>query len=366
MNSLNINSVINNRYPNSQSYVQQHKTFFGSLKVPLQCDTVSFKGYSDIENCKEKSYGKYGYGQNREIHHRTCFFRNIETLKFIKDELQKRFPEGTQIWDYGCSDGEESLSLAMLFNPDPDKIDNRYKIKGFDLNPDLIKRINKGIYSIFDSVEKYTNDGFLLKKDSGLSKNQRELKKIFNRYLVKTEKPLDLSFNNEKKIKSDGEEVYFRLKNKAAFKDILEFQIGEQIGDITNIAKKEVESGNKPGAVIFKNSWYHLTGNAIKPFDDRTVPFDELKFDLLEQTIKGISEKLEDKGLLVVGNICFDHLFYKDSDNKELVKPNPFHEILKKYNFKPVKWERIPAHLPFLEKQEILVPTVWEKVTQSE
>lgn len=375
--------------PNAQNNAL---SFLGQgLKLSvLSEDKISFKGYcASVEDVGKKgNLGDFGWKTEDgkyHLYHTTCFFRNPDTLKFVRDEVKKRFPKGAEIWDYGCSNGKEPLSLLMLLNPDPDKIDKSYKVKAFDLSEDIINQAKVGLYSIFESSEKfdewYIYDMYLTKKDCELTEDQKEQKKAFDKYFVKIEKPANVSLSYNKKPKEGTKEVFVTLNDnlKNDLNDVLEYQGGEEVGNVANVSKRE----NKAGAIIFKNGWYHLTGNGTYPVDDRTRTINELKFEVVEQTVKDMYEKLEDNGILVVGNDCFDQLFYKDPKNKdldsieshpvykdpdnphlELVKVSPFQEILKRNGFEPIKWEPATG-LPYLAKQDVLVPSVWQKVKKS-
>ena len=351
--------------------------FLGKLYSP-KADSVSFTSlyYTETESNKLPETEKInsalgGYG------HTTSFFRDLDTLKFICQEVQTRFPEGTEIRDYGCSNGEEPLTLLMLLNPDPNNVDKRYTIKGFDISKGIIETAKRYTYGIRPTTTDYIQDDFLLKDNNELSIKELRLKKLFNKYLKPIFKPIEYNIDDIKDERSyakltenkntsqvDDKTSYFKLINNPDFAKVLQLYGGNEIGDISNLANVKINKDNRPGVIIFKNAWYHITGNCFIPKDNTVVntTINELNFDLLNKTIKGIHDNLQDGGLLVVGNSTWDHYFYKNKNrqNKIGYKQNPFYQALEKNNFRPVKWELAVENNLSKEYLEP-VPTVWAK-----
>lgn len=83
----------------------------------------------------------------------TYFFREHTGLDFFTNEiipaLRKKDPvQEIRIWSAGCSSGEEPYTLAMLLRENIPDLNNRnIKIHGSDLNPDALRKAQKGVYS---------------------------------------------------------------------------------------------------------------------------------------------------------------------------------------------------------------------------
>ena len=76
--------------------------------------------------------------------------------------------------------------------------------------------------------------------------------------------------------------------------------------------------------VIFKNAWYHLTGNAIKPVDDVTYTSDELNFNNVKQVVKTLRYKLENESQYSAKAFYDKMVGYNVLDEKEI----PFENFL--------------------------------------
>ncbi len=264
----------------------------------------------------------------------SSFFRDYDALIKTTETLKENFPNGAQILDYACSDGEEAISLYALLGDERDK----FKITGVDLNEDAIELANNGIYSVFGNYL----DTFLM---PGAQKTQKEeeLSKMFNGIMEPTEKPdekLNTSPNFLMSIMQAKpefqKEIFFKLNDDV--KNNLEFKTGD-------IYKLNEENGDKKaGAIFFRNAFYHLlenfdgenifkgdTHNAalnelgedsfseeeiqeMKMFikkDDKTL---EEKQKIADEIIDKVYEKLETGGVFVLGDALNDNIFIAPND----------------------------------------------------
>lgn len=336
-----------------------NKHFIANKAQPLK-EKTSFNGLLYSEN-----------GFNGD----TFFFRDAEELEFINDYAKKHFPEGTPIYDYGCSVGEEAYSLAMIMTEggSPDK---KYKISCFDLNPKIIEIAKKGKHKVFNLF--FKRDGFLV-DEVGCSEKQKKYLNLFKKYF------LEIQPNDELKTILDQrhqemkallgnlyKEKYFKVSENLS--ELVDFEIGN-INNIENTAKNR---NNKPGIVIFKNAWYHLTGNNLDFRDDWINTLSSS----IAKTIKQINNVLPVNGILTVGNLAKDHFFIEPRDIEcsfyvpcllRVIKPSPFHELLKENGFKPIFNSELRGnytikkingeYVPFETEIKVnTVPSVWQKI----
>lgn len=131
------------------------------------CYKPSFKGHLGVETIK-------CFGKTVPLIQETAFFRESSTLNFIKDYVQKTFngKDEIKILDGACSTGEETFTLAMLF----EGLAKKVKITGFDLGKKAIVKAKEGSFS----VSRVSNDNSIMKyykksagfQDSYLAFNQ--------------------------------------------------------------------------------------------------------------------------------------------------------------------------------------------------
>ncbi len=82
----------------------------------------------------------------------THFFREKHHFDYLRQyyfpELFKKEQKRIRIWSAGCSTGEEPYTLSMLWHEQPNKpIDVDFKILATDLDTNVLKSCEKGIYS---------------------------------------------------------------------------------------------------------------------------------------------------------------------------------------------------------------------------
>ena len=246
------------------------------------------------------------------------FFRDYTTLKTATDEIKNSFPQGAEILDYACSNGEETISLKALLP------DTKYKITGFDTSESALKLANRGVYTVFS----HWYDSFLLPNTYPKSK-EAHLKNSFYNIMEETfPAPQDRLINNKK--------AYFDIK-----KSIPEFlekffcinsehknSIDIRRGNISNLDK--YRTSNPIGAVFFRNALYQMIGNDLNESIEqrKTTEFIYNKKDIINNFVDKLYSKLDKGGVFVIGDHIKDHLFLADKNTPDdeiiFFKDTPF------------------------------------------
>ena len=114
----------------------------------------------------------------------TYFFRQPNQFEIMRTHLKNNFPNGTHILDYGCSDGEETYSIAMVIE-DINKKEKTplYTITGHDPSTEIIEMANKGKYKV-DSW--FTPDSFLSKNEPTDSIQLNSYQESFHKHFKPT------------------------------------------------------------------------------------------------------------------------------------------------------------------------------------
>lgn len=290
----------------------------------------------------------------------TCFYRDIETLKAATDFIKEEFPNGTDILDIACSNGEETISLETMLN---DLTDKKYKIHAFDTNNTPLELANQRIYSV------YTNghEDFLLNNKSDEYKN--ELKNRFMNIMEETDAP-DFEINDSgyfeaKQLKDkDFRFKFFKLKDE--FKDIININKGD-INDLPDLLPNK-----KTGAIFFRNAMYFPTQNYVfKHLSEYEMPSENInRRKIINNIVDKVYDKLLPGGFFILGNNEKDHHFLADSythpddkfyweyTNQEICLTSPLKEaLLKGGRFKPIFKSDCDSAMGLRE-----VITVWQKV----
>jgi len=80
----------------------------------------------------------------------TYFYREPEVLNYFKDNILDHFPlsEKIRIWSAASSSGQEAYTLSILISEKLgiEKAVNNYSILGTDINPQVIRQAEAGIY----------------------------------------------------------------------------------------------------------------------------------------------------------------------------------------------------------------------------
>ena len=345
----------------------QNNCFRGSIRP-------AFKGYTDTTTMKD------GLGCNSDTMciHQTYFFRNLETLDFVKNYISENYKKGTNIADFASSTGEEAYSLAMLLKPKNQ--DKKYKITGYDIVPRVIDDMNSRIYELVtgNQIEKMLNDSN--QEDNGLKKmfdesferiprdwqefsyTPKNTKKIIDR-LVKTKDDKEkrelnymLSFS---KIPPQYVWNDYVIPKKSAFDGIVDFKVR----DISELGQT-FELPKNTGVVFFKNAFYHL----IRKYPDGS-------FDLsaAENVAKEINKSLPKNGLLVTGALQRDQFYNGQAPSGKVVQngkaidvflDSPFQKMLSKNGFEPVFFEQVNDMDANPLLRGVYLPSVWKKVSE--
>lgn len=289
----------------------------------------------------------------------TFFYRDSYTLKKAADILMNTFPEGADIMDFACSNGEEAISFYSLINETPN---SKYNFYCYDRCKKVIDLADTGIHTVYSLG---SGDRFLIDRFA-YDNNSRYLKERFNNTMEEINEP-DLEINDSKFIHFMSSFPEFKIKYyklKDEYKNLFEFENG----DIHNI---DTLGPEKAGAVFFRNAFYIPSENyALDEFDIKETESEVDKQEVVNEIVDKIYDKLLPGGILVLGNIIKDHIYLAgenvSNDEKIYVpgygcyiyKNSPLHSALEKNGrFKPVVYAN--AAQPF---EDVKVPTVWQKV----
>lgn len=280
---MRISSIANYNYKiykNYKSYNINNATNVSTNTKPVCANSynINFTSLQGVDNDFAKS-------------HSTGFFRDMPTLTKSVEIIKNNFPEGGQILDYGVADGSEAITLYSIFN------DDRYKIKGFDVNQDLINKAKVGYYE--KDLDFLDDVNFCSPEET----------KHFRNFIKITQCPDDdcsfpTIFTNE-----------FRLNKKA--KNSIEYNCGD-IRDIdTNTDKKAI-------AIYFRNALYHLTDNTdgiCLRSPGVAMVSKNRSYEEKEKIIKEIADKIYDKlevgGIFVIGDSAHENLYFAPKGTKK-------------------------------------------------
>ncbi|MDD3593547.1 MAG: hypothetical protein PHX18_02860 [Candidatus Gastranaerophilales bacterium] len=238
----------------------------------------------------------------------TAFFRQLSGLAFVRDYAEKMFANKQiiRILDGACSTGEETWSLAMLFQDFPKKV----QITGFDIGKSAIEEAKKGVFPISKiKLNPYLEDFYDAYKDSFLSfkpiselqEYQKKCKELFDSFFEPTSVPKErISLMEKIKLKLLGkylpkkETNYYKVRpEKALLCNFVE-------GDIVkpdNLAKD-----GQVDIFLFRNALYHLITDDL-PSKPCRLPFPkEESQKILEDLFRDIRRKLSKNGIFVLGN----------------------------------------------------------------
>ena len=307
----------------------------------INANPICFKGYVESSEIPKNEGVEKRY-------HFTYFMRDFETLNFTQKYIKKHFPRGTDIAEFGCSQGQKPYSLLVLLD-DANK-DKKYKITGYDC-AEVIDSTKRGFYKI-DA------------REAVLSGNPKLSKKFYEYFNKVSADDLDLMIKNEQK--PDALEEYSKAKVHCYLspgvnyvtpkKEKTEGRIDFKVGDIRNIS--HILEPKKAGVVIFQNALYHIIGNhPSEKYNSELHPVKSL--------FEKIHKELPDNGIFVMGHLPEDHmwdplslntkLIYQDNKRIEVCNDTLIHHMLKKVGFEPVFYEK--------NNWEIALPSVWKKIS---
>jgi len=353
-------------------------SFSNTKLIDSRKQAVNFRGFND------ETYGLKSKNAQNWCLHETFFFRNIESLEFVKDYVTKKFPMGTHIAGFGCSDGEEEYSLAMLLKAQ--NKDKKYKITGYDISPKVIKKAQNGPFQIGGGASErlISSDFSYQKSDRKYLRNlfwdsfEKMPEKFFDyREKVGDAAVLDYKINEEKDLKKLIQLKCFKelLQHSGRYyaenayipkPDIVDGVLDFKVGDFNKISQI-IKPQDNTGVIIFKNAWYHILGSRD------TFDANKLNLKGAASILKKVHDILPPTGLLVVGNLPEDHIYSEQKthlvmqNNKRIsvCDETLFHKILKENGFKPVFYEHIKDTFDGIDKSGVHLPSVWQKAAHS-
>jgi len=261
---------------------------------------IYFKSYFGKTDITDKSIKK------DHVNNRTSFFRDCPTLDFVKNYILKNFPNGTHITDFGCSDGEETYSVAMMLAEN--NKDLKYKITGYDISSTAIARAKQGEYKID------LPDLALLEIERYPEISECECSHVLDRRIAKYRDIFRESFNVYVHKYRDRKGYDKRCTIKPGIvKDSVDFKVTS----IFDIDTNKLDLPANTSVIIFKNSWYQLAPKAIN------------------EIITKVYQALPPKGILVVGTFGEDHTL----DGRTSLDKFPLARKLEDAGFKPIFYD---------------------------
>ncbi len=267
------------------------------------------------------------------------FFRDYPTLQVATEHIKSTFPNGAEVLDYACSNGEELISLKSLLD------DPKYKIIGYDCSNDALKLANRGVYTLFSNwYDSYLMQSHTIEEINDNLLPPPEIQRFLRQKFHTIMEPIDArpeykSINNKANFVSlkrgykDFREDFYRIKQ--CYKD----QIDIRRGDIMNIATRRTD---KPvGAVFFRNAIYQLCENNIDEglFNLEPINMSINRRNILKELVNNIHSVLEENGLFVIGTHIKEHLFWADGSMKffdtESITESKFFKNSKYTHLKP-------------------------------
>jgi len=304
---------------------------------------ICFRGYNEHTTIKSGA-------SSTSYVHITNFMRDFETLDFTQNYIKEKFPNGTHIAEFGCSQGQKPYSLLVLLD-DANK-DKKYKITGFDIVQDVVDKAENGLFKLENSAEEkmlFAEPTDLLLSDREITKEKAAREKFFQ-YFDKVE----TCHNRPNSLQ------YIRV-NHAKTQNLIDFKVGD-IEKIDSILPKE-----KSGIVIFQNALYHILNRKNEAPLQHLINPQESKPDLpaVQKIFEKIHSILPENGIFVIGNLPHDHIYTKSTEpttlkyqnNKqiEVFDSSPVHDLLKKTGFEPIFYEGTPG------RSSVHLPSVWKK-----
>ncbi len=375
----NLNFAISAPAPNPVFQTANHDNTHAAPCKMSNYSSILFKNHFAGESAI--SFGTIRQNNSLGLAEDTGFFRDLPTLNGAVNLLKTNFPNGAQILDYACSDGEEAISIYALLGRDAKKFD----INAYDTSPFMIARAKAHKYCVKGEYW----DKFLLKDYFSQNKPERRAARAFSRLMEDLSGDGRENMSTRQRCRNEecyGSEKYFKFKPKYWDK------IAYSEGDIQDIDKHFYE---KPiGAVFFRNAFYHVfRPQAEKSRQDgefqgyREMSCDEIK-EKTAEIIEKIDSVLEPGGIFVMGDIAHEHLITAndDAENDEIAsfselypdvyfpkgrfspdtpvfKTSPIVKALEKKGYKPVHWAKCIIEEGFRKEDSVIidVPTVWQK-----
>lgn len=289
---------------------------------------IIFRGYTERSYIEDKNNPFICEVKN----HTTGFWRNLPTLEFTQDYIKENFPQGTQISEFGCSQGQKGYNL-MIGLDDFNK-DKKYMYHGYDFKKPISDARN-GNYKLDYTVEP---EKIIFENPS--------LKSKFFEFFDKSDNP------------GDSYKMYVK-PNRTRIGDIVQLKEGN-ILDINKIVKPQ-----KSGVVIFQNALYHILSDVMHPMNENK--------ETAKKIFQDIHDILPKNGVFVFGNLPADHMYnemheryysliYQNGERIRVCKPTIIEKYLLQTGFEPIFYERVPSGTPFLKYNDMHLPSVWKKI----
>lgn len=369
-----------NPIPYKKPQPSRHPKALNSAKQENILSALSFRGLYPITKIPVSQTNKLGY-----CTHETYFFRNIDTLNFVSDYLEKNYKwKDINVADFGCSNGKEPYSLAILFSKF-DK-DQKINITGYDNSIQVIEEAQSGVYTF--EHDGYEN--FLFDRTIKATEQQRNLRKLFNNSFEFVDKKIVKRLTTTKKsektcreqLESEtdkdniaklnaclkiAEHKQYYSKNVAYAKPD-KLNVKFKLGCINELGRSIKLIENTP-VILFKNALYHLANYG----GEKNV--DDLDLTAVEKAISSVHESLPINGLFVTGHLDRDYMCHQDhkydkdcftemeqgGEKIKVYTASPLYKLLKQKGFEPVYFEQKLNGHGRRQKNSFYLPSVWKK-----
>ena len=293
----------------------------------------------------------------------SMFYRDYDSLLFVKKYLEEKFPHGGEVVVGACSTGEDLISLySMLEERD------KYKFTGVDLSEQAIEMAKNNHYGLCW----FAPDSMMLNADCGAGASL--LQKSFKEVMSVGEKPPYVLNSDENNPNVDITDEYFTVKPE-------HFKKMEFIND--DMTKLDLET--PACAIFFRQGIYQVADNMLlyKLFQRDFKPDDADKREKIEPLVDNIYKNLDKGGIFVIGDMPAEHFYIADkclkSDEKievdkvlafdnaidyymanpevEIYKQSPLYEAL----FRDGRFDVVYESEGSITEQTFIAPTVWVK-----
>lgn len=299
--------------------------------TPQSPKQINFCGTAPVEKLGKDIY----VGARKFLIQETAFFREPETLEFVKEYLTtalKHKPE-INIIDGACSKGYETYTLAMML----DNAGKKINITGFDIGTNAIEEAKKGVFFIKQvtgnpevcsmykmGYSAFGDDYLAFAPQEALTEKQAEYQKMFNEFF--TEIPYKEKFSLHdwlmgimlKKWTPKIETKAFQIKSDKA--DTCKFIQG----DILRL--DEIVPEHSADVLLFRNALYHLTTKE-GPLNFKIPLDDEMIIPMVKNVVEQVDKAIQKDGLFVIGEHTNDHI---------LTTGKTLYNELENHNFSPV------------------------------
>lgn len=291
----------------------QYQQVYPSKSYAPKSSNINFGGRAIVEKLGKDTY----VGARNFLIQETAFFREPETLEFIKDYVMKVFKNKSEIniIDGACSCGYETFSLAMLF----DKLAQKVNITGFDIGEQAIEAAKKGKFEIKSlkyphkyedimkkSVAAFNDDYLAFVPQETLNIKQLEYKKMFNDFF-------DEIPNYKEKLSLAERFQRFLFKKMLPISQVKGYQVKPEKADTCRFVQGDIlkldniVDSNSADVILFRNALYHLTTYEGPMGFKLPLPDDEIIL-AVKKVVEQVDKALSPEGLFVIGSHPSDHM----------------------------------------------------------